>query len=43
MTEEELKEHSKEIDSLYEYRKGTGKIQGSIPYPGRKPPEYLQG
>ena len=27
MTEEELKEHSKEIDSLYEYRKGTGKIQ----------------
>ena len=27
MTEEELKEHSKEINSLYEYRKGTGKIQ----------------
>ena len=27
MTEEELKEHSKEIDSLYEYRKGTDKIQ----------------
>ena len=27
MKEEELKEHSKEIDSLYEYRKGTDKIQ----------------
>ena len=27
MTEEELKEHSKEIDALYEYRKGTDKIQ----------------
>ncbi len=27
MTEEELKEHSKEIDNLYEYRKGTEKIQ----------------
>ncbi len=27
MTEEELKEHSKEIDNLYEYHKGTEKIQ----------------
>lgn len=27
MTEEELKEHSKEIDALYEYKKGTDKIQ----------------
>ena len=30
MSDHELKEHSKEIDDLYEYRKGTDKIRDAF-------------
>ena len=30
MSDRELKEHSKEIDDLYEYRKGTDKIRDAF-------------
>ena len=41
MSDKELKEHSKEIDDLYEYRKGTDKIRDAFRILVPKPPAKI--